>query len=216
MNGFKNQISNVRESLKLLCSKTDCGKDDDSLWIFGYGSLVWKADFPFACKHKGFIEGFERKFYQNSVDHRGTTENPGRVVTLIHSENSNSRVYGIGYKISSENRESVLEHLDVREINGYERVITQFHLLAHHDNETVLARKEVLLYLANKDNPSFAGSINKLEVIADQVCSCTGKSGKNSDYVLDLAESMRILYPEVDDRHLFELEQIVKRKLKMN
>lgn len=103
--------------------------------------------------------------------------------------------------------------MDVREINGYERVITQFHLLKSDDHKTVLAKKDVLLYLAKHDNPSFAGSDWSIEAIADQVCSCTGKSGKNSDYVFDLAESMRILYPEFDDSHLFELEKVVRNRL---
>ncbi len=90
----------------------------DAIWLFGYGSLIWKADFPYLERRPAHIHGWVRRFWQGSHDHRGTPEAPGRVVTLVREPGA--VCHGMAYRITPE----VLAPLDVREKNGYLREVT--------------------------------------------------------------------------------------------
>ncbi|XP_052866512.1 putative glutathione-specific gamma-glutamylcyclotransferase 2 [Anopheles cruzii] len=181
---------------------------DQDIWIFGYGSLVWKADFPFVEKRTGFIKGFLRRFFQNSTDHRGTSDKPGRVVTLIHSENPEAKVCGMGYRIAAKDKQHVLKHLDHREKNGYERYQVEFYPYPLDQNQ-LNEPQSILLYVATHENPSFAGQQDTLETIAQQILGSSGQSGRNPEYVYRLADAMRQLYPGERDDHLFDLERLL-------
>lgn len=163
----------------------------EHLWLFGYGSLIFKADFPYLERKPAAIRHWVRRFWQGSHDHRGTPENPGRVVTLI--EEPSAICHGMAYRITP----AEFAHLDHREKNGYLRVITDIYFENHEIEEG-------LIYIAHHHNPAFLGKASERE-IALQIHNAKGPSGNNKDYLFELAHALRSLGKE--DRHIFEIEQ---------
>ncbi|AQU85227.1 MAG: gamma-glutamylcyclotransferase [Halomonas sp.] len=165
------------------------------IWLFGYGSLIWKADFTYLERRPAYIQGWERRFWQGSHDHRGTPEAPGRVATLIRAKDA--VCHGMAYRITPE----VLAPLDLREKNGYLREKVALTFLANSD--TTPAQTEGLIYLATEDNPAFLGDAPLAE-IARQIAHAHGPSGSNKAYLMNLAQALREL--GTDDAHIFALE----------
>lgn len=165
-----------------------------STWIFGYGSLLWKQDFPFEEARPAFIRHWERRFWQGSTDHRGLPDAPGRVVTLVQSLGAVCR--GLAFRLRSEDYEQVLAHLDHRERDGYRRISSELFVA---EEESVPG----LFYIADETNPSFLGPASAAAIV-DQVRAACGASGPNIEYVCRLAQSLREL--AADDPHVFALE----------
>lgn len=165
--------------------------DDHTVWLFGYGSLIYKADFVWLERRRASIRGWTRRFWQGSHDHRGTPEAPGRVVTLVQAPCA--VCVGMAYRITPD----VFAHLDHREKNGYTRIATAFHFDSGADVEGVV-------YIAALDNIAFLGPADDAE-IARHIASSHGPSGSNRDYLLQLAAALREL--DAEDAHVFALER---------
>ena len=168
-----------------------------SLWLFGYGSLMFKVDFPYIRRRPANIGNWERRFWQGSHDHRGTQDAPGRVVTLVARPGAVCR--GVAYLITPE----IFDHLDYREKNGYLRFAVELHF----DDAS---SAEGLVYIGTEQNSAFLGPAAEIE-IAEQIANSVGPSGRNVDYLLELAQVLREL--DADDAHVFAVERLVQSAL---
>lgn len=162
-----------------------------SVWLFGYGSLIYKADFPYLERRPASIAGWTRRFWQGSHDHRGTPEAPGRVVTLIRD--ADAICHGMAYLITPD----VFGHLDHREKNGYLRLAIP---IRFDDGRC----EEGLVYIATEENTAFLGAASEQE-IARHIARSSGPSGPNSDYLNHLAAALRELGQH--DPHVFAIER---------
>ncbi|PUA18777.1 gamma-glutamylcyclotransferase [Glaciimonas sp. PCH181] len=165
--------------------------DHPSVWLFGYGSLIFKADFPFVEKRPALIRNWTRRFWQGSYDHRGTHTAPGRVVTLIRE--AEAICEGMAYLITPQ----IFEHLDYREKNGYLRLSTE---IIFEDGTNA----EGVVYIATAENTAFLGPASELD-IARQIAASSGPSGHNKEYLTGLATALRALGKK--DAHVFGIEQ---------
>lgn len=168
---------------------------NQDIWLFGYGSIVWRVDFPYAESATAYIKDKARRFWQGSTDHRGTPQQPGRVVTLISSPGE--VCWGRAFRISSGDRHQALAGLDHREKGGYERLTLDIYL---ESGQVVKG----FTYLATADNPNYLGDA-PASLIASQIIASHGPSGSNIEYV---AELRRALEHRADD-HVIEIAALV-------
>ncbi|GGB83994.1 gamma-glutamylcyclotransferase [Pseudoduganella buxea] len=161
-----------------------------SVWLFGYGSLIYKADFPYLERRPASIAGWTRRFWQGSHDHRGTPEAPGRVATIVPA--AGAICHGMAYLVTPEE----FTHLDHREKNGYLRLAIDIRFDGG-------GTEEGLVYIARHDNAAYLGEAPELE-IARHIARAQGPSGPNAEYLLRLAQALRDM-GHVDE-HVFAIE----------
>nr|XP_020469587.1 glutathione-specific gamma-glutamylcyclotransferase 1-like [Monopterus albus] len=171
-----------------------------SLWIFGYGSLVWKPDFTYKRRKIGFIKGYKRRFWHGDEFYRGNKGKPGRVVTLV--EDPEACTWGVAYEVTDSQIEESLQYLNMREVvlGGYITERVEFVPM-----EKGKGSLWVLVYIATSDNPTYLGPASDKEIAA-QIAICHGNAGRNIEYLVRLADFMRLYCPGEEDEHLFSIE----------
>ena len=101
--------------------------------------------------------------------------------------------------------ENVRQHLNFREVGGYQTVYIKF-----YPADSSVPPFELGIYVGTPTNPFYVGPASVSD-IAHQICSSVGPSGRNDEYLFRLADAMRMIAPHICDHHLFELEYEVRK-----
>ena len=168
------------------------GGDHQPLWIFGYGSLMWRPDFPHEEAVHARIHGWQRGFFIYSTHHRGTHQRPGLVLALDRG----GACEGIAYRVAADRAASTLAYLRAREqVNGVYREAQIAARLEDGSGRHIVA----VAYVAERRHPSYAGRLALTEQVR-LIRAARGISGPNLHYLANTVrhlESLGVHEPEL-------------------
>lgn len=164
------------------------------LWVFAYGSLMWRPGFPFAERAYAALAGYRRDMCFLSIHYRGTPERPGLVCGLMPQDGA--LCHGVAYRVAPADAASVIGYLDAREL------ITDIYLprdlaVTLADGREVLARA----YVAKTTHAQFVGGWDDTRKAA-AIVAASGSEGRAYDYLSNIVghlHEMAIVDPHLDD-----------------
>jgi len=150
--------------------------DPQQLWVFGYGSLMWRPGFPFVETQPARLEGFHRDMCLMSFHYRGTPESPGLVCGLMTGGGCDGRAY----RIAAVNVDSALAYLDAREL------ITDIYLPRHLPIRLASGRDVIArVYVADTAHGQFVGGWSDAQKVA-HIVQGKGTEGHCLEYMRNL------------------------------
>jgi cation transport protein ChaC len=152
-------------------------REDGDLWVFGYGSLMWRPGFAFVERHVGTLHGWRRRLCVYSHFHRGTPDRPGLVLGLDRG----GACRGVVFRVEAARREPTVDYLRERELvtHVYREIEAGVRL---DDGRRVTA----LTYVCDPRHPQFAGRLEH-DALLRFIRQGHGVSGANRDYVRNTA-----------------------------
>jgi cation transport protein ChaC len=152
------------------------------LWIFGYGSLIWRPGFDYLEARPAKLIGEHRALCIYSFVHRGTPERPGLVLGLDRG----GACLGMAYRVAAQKRDLIVAYLRSREqvTSVYREVLRSVWL----DNDP-RQRVSALAYVADRGHVQYAGRLTIAERL-HLVRNGHGHSGPNDEYVIETVAAL--------------------------
>jgi len=169
-------------------------QNGEDLWVFAYGSLMWRPGFDFLERRTARLVGAHRSLCVYSFVHRGTPEKPGLVLGLDRGGNCR----GIAYRVAAAKRAATIDYLRGREqVTMVYREVFRPVWLDDDPQNTVRA----LCYMVDRGHEQYAGRLT-LEQKVHLVRQGHGRSGNNRDYVLAAVKEIEAQGYRDRDLHL--------------
>jgi cation transport protein ChaC len=169
----------------MIAERSHARQGGGDIWIFAYGSLMWRPDMPFAEAQPARLTGYHRSFCIYSTYHRGDPARPGLVLGLDRGQVCD----GIAYRVATSDAGRVVEQLRKRElIYGVYREAVVPVLLTGETHRQVRA----IAFIVERAHPSYAAALPLAEQV-QLIRSARGVSGTNLDYLINTARHLREL-----------------------
>ena len=164
------------------------------LWVFGYGSLMWRPGFDVLERVPARLTGLHRALCVYSFFHRGTPERPGLVLGLDRG----GVCRGIAYRVAAAARAKTVAYLRAREqvTSVYRETVRRIEL-----EDAARRQIRALCYVVDRGHVQYAGRLSLAERL-HYVRQGHGHSGPNRDYVLEAVRALEALGYRETDLHL--------------
>ena len=174
----------------------------EPLWLFGYGSLIWKPEIDHVEERVAVARGWHRSFCMNMTRWRGTKERPGLMMALDRG----GQCKGVAFRLADADRSQQLDKILRREVTLKP---TSYHprLLTLSSNSGPL---RALAFVINRKGTTYAGPIEEKEVVERLATSC-GHWGSGADYLYNTVKNLE--QRGIHDRHLWRLQHLVAERI---
>jgi cation transport protein ChaC len=161
---------------------SDARDEDGAIWVFGYGSLMWRPGFPHLEATSAVLAGYARSYCIWSEHHRGTTARRGLVLGLAPAPER--RCEGRAFRVSEDAWPETAAYLEERELTGY--AYRPGHLPVALEGGRV-ARAHC--FVADADHPHYAGRVPPDDA-ARIILAARGEAGLNRDYLINTVQAL--------------------------
>ncbi|MFV0473135.1 MAG: gamma-glutamylcyclotransferase [Pikeienuella sp.] len=169
------------------------------LWVFAYGSLMWKPGFRHVERRRARLPGYRRRFCLDSITYRGTPEFPGLVLALDEDEVAGCE--GIAYRVPAGEREETHAYLRARELVTYS-YLERFLPVALDGGEEV----EALAYVIDHAHRQYHGGLTLAQQAA-VIARAVGPAGSNAEYLENTVTHLAEM--GVEDEEIIHLHRLV-------
>ncbi len=174
------------------------------LWIFAYGSLIWKPEFEAIDKRRATAFGWHRSFCLHINRWRGSHEQPGLMMALERG----GRCDGVIYRLPDDDRVAQIERMLRREVSAVEnRDAVRWLNVATQDGPC-----RALGFWAGATGERIV-SRQPLSDVARILARACGHFGSGAEYLYNTVSHLETF--GIRDRNLWRLQHLVADEIRL-
>lgn len=154
-------------------------RDGEDVWVYGYGSLIWRPDFDFVERRLATLHGHHRALCLWSRVNRGTPECPG----LVFGLDRGGSCRGVVYRLAGRQVPDYFPALWDREMSTGAYLPRWLRCATEH------GPVNALVFIMNRANPAYIRALPEPELLA--IVRRARRYGPCTEYVVQTAQALR-------------------------